>query len=193
MEKLKKERTLKVAMSLFSRHGIKNINLKDVAGETSSSMEDLKKEFGNKSGLLLDCTLMEINHIGNSLRNLISQSISPLEKFIQTCIIVFRYSRSNCPLFYKDLSYYPETEEIIAEFRGQIREICKNYLYQGSIEGYFISGVNYENLVYIFIEELDNTPFKNQHFVMITFLQNILTGKGGAEILRILTPSHSEE
>lgn len=187
-----KEKIMSGAKELFSRYGIKNITMDEIAKQLGVSKKTIYQEFPDKDSLVhtLMTMDMEIHHkrfeeIYNKSENVVDEVFTIMKKMTE----IF----SNCnPVMYYDLEkYYPETWKLFSDFK--LKFILKNVertIEKGKKDGLVRQDINTKILSHLRIEEitmaLSGQVFPHDKFNMLEvqlaltehFLYGICTLKG---------------
>lgn len=79
-QQVNKERLLDVATDLFSARGYRGTSIRDIACAMDMSISNIYHYFGNKDGLLLAILQRSSEKVVNTLREVSSKELEPLDK-----------------------------------------------------------------------------------------------------------------
>lgn len=187
-----KEKILAGAKELFSRYGIKNITMDEIAKQLGVSKKTIYQEFPDKDSLVhilmtsdLDIHHKEFDDIFNRSENVVDEVFTIMKKMTE----IF----SNCnPIMYYDLQkFYPKTWKIFNDFRHKyILERVERTIEKGKKDGLVRQDINTRILAHLRIEEISmamsGQVFPHDKFNMLEvqlaltehFLYGICTLKG---------------
>ena len=187
-----KEKIMSGAKELFSRYGIKNITMDEIAKQLGVSKKTIYQEFPDKDSLVhsLMQADMEIHHkrfeeIYNTSENVVDEVFTIMKKMTEMF--------SNCnPVMYYDLErYYPKTWKLLSDFKLKfILQNVERTIEKGKKDGLVRQDANTKILAHLRIEEItmamSGQVFPHDKFNMLEvqlaltehFLYGICTLKG---------------
>ncbi len=178
-----KDKVLTESLKLFSRVGIKNATMDEIARQLGVSKKTLYEQFDNKSELVyqLMCREMEVHLslLNESAQNIVEQTFKITSEFRNYM------SKFNPMMFYDLQKYYPKAWFVFEDFRDRYCcPILQQCLKEGVRQGLFRHEINVDILVQLRIAELfisfDLSVFPPSKFnvsqVMIEVSEHFLYG-----------------
>lgn len=158
-----KQTILRCAVEQFSIYGIKAVKMDDIASNLKISKRTLYEIYDNKRDLLLDVLIFYQHEFHEKM-----QKFYYLHDNVMDIIIEFyrlnteMYSRTN-PLFFKDISKYPDLIEKSKEAQNREHQSHFQFIKKGIEDGYFLNIVNYELLSKISMMTLEKIRSSNEY------------------------------
>lgn len=184
---MSKEKIIKTAIHLFSRYGIKDVSMSQVAAALQITKKELYVDFANKKDLLLAC--LEYEKVRMQL--IIEKTENDVQNAMEAMIVcwsnMLHYRSSFCPAFFKDIQQDTETQNMMLSAKDKLHDLYMGYFKQGIKEGYFQSAFEYETIASLFIEQLGALNKIQQPHIILTFLRGVCTDKG-IEVLDRFVP-----
>lgn len=103
-----REKVIQKATFLFSRDGIKNVSMDELASSLRISKRTIYQNFDNKEDILRNCILEEYKNLQQRFTKIISEADNTVIAFLQ---IINEYKSNNLPngIFMSDVNiYYPD-------------------------------------------------------------------------------------
>ncbi len=183
-----RQKVIETAYRAFSKSGIKNVRMDDIALSLSISKRTLYELFQGKEQLLLDVARFRHDNVTRYMKKIISKTENALEVIFS---FYLRESDEFCgmsPIFLKELVKYPKVLEYIHAERRKNETISLDYFRRGVEQGLFRDDVNYEVInkilstqmdVWLYTDQLDvySLPEILQETAFL-FLRGISTEKG---------------
>jgi TetR/AcrR family transcriptional regulator, cholesterol catabolism regulator len=151
-----KEKILSGCKELFSRYGIKNITMDEIAKHMGISKKTIYQEFPDKDSMVhslmladLEIHQREFSEIYSNAENVVDEVFTIMKKMTG----IF----ANCnPLMYYDLQkYYPKTWKVFSEFKQKfILERVEQTIERGKKDGLVRQDINTRILALLRIEEI---------------------------------------
>lgn len=151
-----KEKILTGAKELFSRYGIKNITMDEIAKQLGISKKTIYQEFPDKDSLVhtlmqadLEVHHREFEEIYTKSENVVDEVFTIMKKMTG----IF----SNCnPVMYYDLQkYYPKTWKVFSDFKMKfILHRVEQTIEKGKKDGLVRPDINTRVLALLRIEEI---------------------------------------
>lgn len=173
-----KEKIIKTAINLFSRYGIKDVSIGQIATATHISKNMLYAIFDNKKELLLECLEYEKERMQKIIEKTEYETQNPMEKMILNLSDMHHYRSSFCPAFFRDLQQDPEMQSLMLSNKDKLHRLYMKYFDQGIKEGYFQPTFEYEPIASLFIEQMGDWNNIQQPYIILTFLRGVCTKKG---------------
>jgi len=151
-----KEKILQGSKELFSRYGIKNMTMDEIARHLAISKKTIYQEFPDKDSLVhvlmqedLKSHSLIFDEIFNKSENLVDEIFNIMKKMTE----IF----SNCnPVMYYDLQkFYPQTWKLFTDFRVKvILSHVERSIERGKTDGLVRQDVNTKILAHLRMEEI---------------------------------------
>ncbi|MDR2815509.1 MAG: TetR/AcrR family transcriptional regulator [Proteiniphilum sp.] len=180
-----RERIIREAVMLFSRDGIKNVSMDDLASSLGISKRTIYMIFKNKEEIVKNCIHSSQENIYRNITKIIEQSGNIICGFLQ---IIDHYKFLQLPTgrFRDDVyKYYPEIyQSILKEIEiGNTR--LQQLLEEGIKENYFRQNLNFDEVFgacliigNIYSERISISRKYLKFNIMINMLRGISTLKG---------------
>ena len=183
-----KQRIVLAAESAFTKSGIRNVRMDDLAVSLSISKRTLYELFRDKEQLLLEVVRCHWQDMSDYMAEIISRTEDVLE------IIFAFYKRkmeelcSLNPSFLRDLCKYPSVLEFLWEKQKVSDEVAYRYFRKGMEQGIFRDDINFKIIneamlmsmdLLIYSDIVEEYPL-NEIYSEVTFLhiRGITTEKG---------------
>ena len=183
-----KQRIVLAAESAFTKSGIRNVRMDDLAVSLSISKRTLYELFRDKEQLLLEVVRCHWQDMSDYMAEIISRTEDVLE------IIFAFYKRkmeelcSLNPSFLRDLRKYPSVLEFLWEKQKVSDEVAYRYFRKGMEQGIFRDDINFKIIneamlmsmdLLIYSDIVEEYPL-NEIYSEVTFLhiRGITTEKG---------------
>lgn len=191
------DRITEQACQLFTTHGIKAVTMDDVARQLAISKRTLYEIFGTKEALLLAIIVDYRKKHGELLR----EKLAGCSDVMDILLVVYRDKieefRHVNPLFYSELSHYPQLLQGLQSDREEQRRQFLKFMERGISEGYFRQDINY-TLVEQLFNELGRYLMKSELYrhhdiedlfrnVIFVTLRGLCTTKGVQRLDQFLT------
>lgn len=174
-------------MNLFSRYGIKSVNMNQISTSLQMPKKALYAEFENKEDLLLECLKYEKKCLKKILEKVEREAQNPLEVMIVSWSDIHRYSSKFCPAFYRDIQQYHHAQHVVLSDKDKLLDMYMRFFEQGIQEGYLQPSFKYETIVSLFVEQLSDSDRIQHPHIVLAFLRNVCTDKG-LEVLNSFAP-----
>lgn len=139
-----REQVIETAAAAFSKSGIKNVRMDDIASLLSISKRTLYELFSDKEQLLKEVFLFHQRETAAYMTKIISGADNVLE-------IIFAFYKRKLselgqtnPAFLRDLRKYPKVIDFMKEARKKTDETAFAYFQQGVKQGIFRSDINFD-------------------------------------------------
>lgn len=183
-----KGKILDTALTLFFAKGIKAVKMDDIAKSLSISKRTLYELYDNKEILLFECLKMNKTRKDADAEKALEKCTNVMDVLLETYRMSVEEFKRMSPIFFSEISRYPQVIEFIDKKREQDHEQFILFIERGKGEGFFRDDINYELLMktheYIrrgIVEEdlynkygIDNLFF---NLIFVTF-RGICTQKG---------------
>ncbi len=137
---------------LFSDHGIKNINMDDIAHYLHISKKTIYEEYACKDELVNDIYLYDYYQFKTFLHSLDQEKIDAITKtiYIHNIVLIRIFSIRSYELF--DLEkYYPALfNELVVLYRESIQQSLIGILSQGKADNYFHKEIMPDSIALLF-------------------------------------------
>lgn len=143
------ERIIQQATVLFSRDGIKNVSMDDLASSLGISKRTIYENFKNKEDILKNCILVLQENRNRRVIVTMRQS----ENIMYGCLQIIndiRYTQSPTVKFWEDVyKYYPQVYQCILEDAEKSNIYLKQLLEEGIKDNYFRKNLNFDETVFM--------------------------------------------
>lgn len=145
-----RERIIQQATVLFSRDGIKNVSIDDLASSLGISRRTIYENFKNKEDILKNCFFV----LQENRNRKVTVTMRHSENIIYGCLQIIndiRYTRSPTVKFWEDVyKYYPQVYQCILEDAEKRNIYLKRLLEEGIKDHYFRKNLNFDETVFMF-------------------------------------------
>ncbi len=145
-----REKVILTAIKAFTKKGIRQVTMDEVAKELSISKRTLYELFVTKENLLYECVERFYNdrmaQMDVQARHA-SNAMEILFKAYKMKVNEFRHTNSQ---FYADLIKYPQVSQFLDEQKVLMRGKIQKFIERGVKEGFFRKDVNYEIAGHVF-------------------------------------------
>ena len=187
----KRNTYIEKSLKLFLRFGVKSVTIGDIANHLNISTKTIYKIFGDKTGLVNECLLLDNEIIEQAYHRILSKN-NVLEAMIEFYNeFIHRISSVNPNYFIDIQKYFPEIwKETTSHGIQQIKELLK----RGVEAGYFYHKIDIDitaqTIALLIKAMLDDEilPLPNQDrrklatHIIYPYLKGICTSKGLGEI-----------
>lgn len=200
------QRILEGAYDLFSRYGLRNVTMDDIAKNLGVSKKTIYQHFDDKNKIILDLAKAEMQRHQDAFDEFAANSKNSVEEIIQLMNFMGKtFIRLNPLMFYDMQKYYPEAWVMFREFKNQCATFqITNNLEKGKEQGLYRSDLNTKILARMRMEQIElafnSAVFPPDKFniaevqlqLLNHFLHGICTLKGHRMINKYLQ-IHEEE
>lgn len=144
-----KDRILSYAIENFSRNGIRNVKMDDIASDLGISKRTLYQLFKDKENLLIECFKYSEKRSAELYSELTESTDNILELYTKWLKMRIDEIRSVNPQFFSDLNKYSRVQKY---FRDVSAMKCKEglkFINMGIAQGLFRNDINYNVLLRI--------------------------------------------
>ena len=187
-----KQKILTTAASLFAKHGIKAVKMDDISNELSISKRTLYEIYDNKELLLFECVKTRLEESERKTIEAVEKSENVMDLLIRIYRLRMEALRQTNPLFYVELTKYPDVLEYLQSKDEEKRKHNMEFVERGIREGYFRTDVDYPLVLELFdasnryvldhYETLGTALDRVLYNLIFVFLRGFCT-KEGIEIL----------
>lgn len=173
---------------LFTKHGIKDVKMDDIAHELSISKRTIYELFVNKEHILFEGVHLGAIKMNNEARKLIKNTPNTMELIIKMYRLYFGNLNNINRKFFIDLQKYSIVKDMQDRRKNISHKSIKLIMNKGKEEGYLRNDANFELLLYILkrdIEFISSTTLFKEHSLtslantfILTYLRGIATPKG---------------
>ena len=142
-----REKVIQKATFLFSRDGIKNVSMDELASSLRISKRTIYQNFDNKEDILRNCILEEYKNLQQRFTKIISEADNTVIAFLQ---IINEYKSNNLPngIFMSDVNiYYPDIYQSIKAQKEKYKNYMKELMCNGIKEKYFRQDINLDETI----------------------------------------------
>ncbi len=183
-----RQKVIETAYQAFSKSGIKNVHIDDIALSLSISKRTIYELFQGKEQLLLSVVRFRQDCITEYMKRITSRTENVLE-----VILLFHLRESDefyrmNPLFFKELVKYPKVLELIHEEQRKNESVSLDYFHKGVEQGMFRDDINYNVINKIISSQMDILLYSDQldvyslpevlQEITLLYLRGISTEKG---------------
>ena len=145
-----KQKILTTAASLFAKHGIKAVKMDDISNELSISKRTLYEIYDNKELLLFECVKTRLEESERKTIEAVEKSENVMDLLIRIYRLRMEALRQTHPLFYVELTKYPDVLEYLQSKDEEKRKHNMEFVERGIREGYFRTDVDYPLVLELF-------------------------------------------
>lgn len=181
-------RIIRHAFMMFTKHGIKDVKMDDIAHSLSISKRTIYELFENKEQILFEGLRLGAMRMQQQAKEIIRSTQNPIELIIKIYKLYFGNLDNVNRKFFIDLHKYPHVRELQEKKKKINDHSITSIMNKGKEEGYFRQDANFEILLYILKRDMEfissTTLFEEyslkdlaQTFIL-TYLRGISTPKG---------------
>lgn len=187
-----KEKIIVGSKELFSRYGIRNITMDEIAKQLGISKKTIYQEFPDKDSLVhslmstdIEVRQCEFEDIYGKAENIVDEVFMMMKKMTEI------FSKTNPVLYYDLQKYYPKTWKIFTDFKFKfILTRVEQTIEKGKQDGFVRQDINTRIMALLRVEEItmaiQGQVFPHDRFTMLEvqlaltehFLYGICTLKG---------------
>jgi len=139
-----RDKIVEVAMNLFTKNGIRQVRMDDVAHEMGISKRTIYELYEKKEDLLYEVVLKHLE-----IRRAINDDIhARCHDVMEILLAVYHQTVADFkninPLFFSEMNRYPRINQYLSEQNEKMREDSQKFYERGVDEGYFRGDVDYE-------------------------------------------------
>lgn len=188
---LTKQKIIAKCLELFSRYGIRMMNMDDLAKELGVSKKTIYAHYREKNEIITDCVSSILQAVEGEIRKIIVCSDNPIQKTCDIYAICLQVILEYPPTFFYDLRrFHDNGNALLKEFRENfLKKTIIGLLNEGKKEGFVLKNID-ENFIcdlhlFRFLEFLDNRDAKHNFVLEDIFRHLVITSLRG-----ILSPQH---
>lgn len=140
---LLKTRIVSVATDAFTRNGIRNVKMDDVAAALSISKRTLYEVFGDKEELLLEVVKGHHGEMKRYMESVVADADNVLEVIIGFYMKTSAEFQKTCRGFFEDIKRYPKVTRYLEDGRKDNINSAMAFYRRGVEQGIFRADVNY--------------------------------------------------
>lgn len=144
-----KDRILAYAMENFSRNGIRNVKMDDIASDLGISKRTLYQLFKDKENLLVECFKYSEKRYAKLYSELIKSTDNILELYTKWLKMRIDEIRSVNPQFFSDLNKYSRVQKYFRDVSALKSKEGLKFINMGIAQGLFRNDINYNVLLRI--------------------------------------------
>ena len=144
-----KERILTYAIRNFSRNGIRNVKMDDIASALGMSKRTPYQLFKDKENLLIECFRYSQKRSATQYAELTKSTDNILELYTKWHKMRIDEIRSVNPQFFRDLNKYSRVLKYFREASTLKRKEGLKFINDGIAQGLFRNDINYQVLLHI--------------------------------------------
>lgn len=144
-----KEKILAYAIQNFSRNGIRNVKMDDIASALGMSKRTLYQLFKDKENLLIECFRYNQKRSATQYTELTKSTDNILELYTKWHKMRIDEIRSVNPQFFRDLNKYSRVLKYFKEASTLKRKEGLKFINEGIAQGLFRDDINYQVLLHI--------------------------------------------
>jgi len=145
-----REKIIVMAMKNFTKKGIRNVTMDEIAKELSISKRTLYELFGTKEDLLYVCVEQFYNERTAKMEVKAQHSANVMEILLKVYKMKVDEFRHTNPQFYIDMAKFPQVAQFLNQQNVLMRMKIQKFIERGVKEGYFRKDVNYEIAGHVF-------------------------------------------
>lgn len=144
-----KDRILAYAIENFSRNGIRNVKMDDIASDLGISKRTLYQLFKDKENLLVECFKYSEKRSAKLYSELIKSTDNILELYTKWLKMRIDEIRSINPQFFSDLNKYSRVQKYFRDVSALKSKEGLKFIKMGIAQGLFRNDINYNVLLRI--------------------------------------------
>lgn len=144
-----KDRILAYAIENFSRNGIRNVKMDDIASDLGISKRTLYQLFKDKENLLVECFKYSEKRSAKLYSELIKSTDNILELYTKWLKMRIDEIRSINPQFFSDLNKYSRVQKYFRDVSAMKSKEGLKFINMGIAQGLFRNDINYNVLLRI--------------------------------------------
>lgn len=144
-----KDRILSYAIENFSRNGIRNVKMDDIASDLGISKRTLYQLFKDKENLLIECFKYSEKRSAELYSELIKSTDNILELYTKWLKMRIDEIRSVNPQFFSDLNKYSRVQKYFRDVSAMKSKEGLKFINMGIAQGLFRNDINYNVLLRI--------------------------------------------
>lgn len=144
-----KDRILAYAIENFSRNGIRNVKMDDIASDLGISKRTLYQLFKDKENLLVECFKYSEKRSAKLYSELIKSTDNILELYTKWLKMRIDEIRSVNPQFFSDLNKYSRVQKYFRDVSALKSKEGLKFIKMGIAQGLFRNDINYNVLLRI--------------------------------------------
>lgn len=144
-----KDRILAYAIENFSRNGIRNVKMDDIASDLDISKRTLYQLFKDKENLLVECFKYSEKRSAKLYSELIKSTDNILELYTKWLKMRIDEIRSVNPQFFSDLNKYSRVQKYFRDVSALKSKEGLKFINMGIAQGLFRNDINYNVLLRI--------------------------------------------
>ena len=149
-------RILETAMTLFRKHGIRQVKMDDIAATLGISKRTLYELYANKEKLLLEGVIHEYDEQVSHIRRFALSGRNEMEIVAEFVRCKLNAIQDTNPLFFIELHKYESIKKHLLQRRDSQRQQSIEFINNGIAHGYFLKDINYDLLVELSDVLIDN-------------------------------------
>lgn len=144
-----KDRILSYAIENFSRNGIRNVKMDDIASDLGISKRTLYQLFKDKENLLIECFKYSEKRSAELYSELTESTDNILELYTKWLKMRIDEIRSINPQFFSDLNKYSRVQKYFRDVSAMKSKEGLKFINMGIAQGLFRNDINYNVLLRI--------------------------------------------
>lgn len=144
-----KDRILSYAIENFSRNGIRNVKMDDIASDLGISKRTLYQLFKDKENLLIECFKYSEKRSAKLYSELTESTDNILELYTKWLKMRIDEIRSVNPQFFSDLNKYSRVQKYFRDVSAMKSKEGLKFINMGIAQGLFRNDINYNVLLRI--------------------------------------------
>lgn len=144
-----KDRILSYAIENFSRNGIRNVKMDDIASDLGISKRTLYQLFKDKENLLIECFKYSEKRSAELYSELTESTDNILELYTKWLKMRIDEIRSVNPQFFSDLNKYSRVQKYFRDVSAMKSKEVLKFINMGIAQGLFRNDINYNVLLRI--------------------------------------------
>lgn len=144
-----KDRILSYAIENFSRNGIRNVKMDDIASDLGISKRTLYQLFKDKENLLIECFKYSEKRSAELYSELTESTDNILELYTKWLKMRIDEIRSVNPQFFSDLNKYSRVQKYFRDVSAMKSKEGLKFINMGIAQGLFRNDINYNVLLRI--------------------------------------------
>lgn len=143
------DRILQEAMTLFTKNGIKNMTMDDIATSLAISKRTLYEEVPDKAALVMEVEKLKQARKNRMIEQIIHEHDNVLRIILEIYGITIHEIQGINPDYFRDLKRYPAVNRMYEKDRERNMNSTIAFFQKGVIQGFFRNDFNYSIINYL--------------------------------------------
>ena len=145
-----REKIVEVAMSMFTKRGIRAVTMDDVARVLGISKRTIYELYEKKEDLLYEVVVCHFKKRHAIMVEVLGRCNDVMEILLEVYHQKVSDFKNTNPLFFSEMIRYPQLQKFLNDQNMEMRQHSLDFYHRGVGEGFFRADVNYELAVMLF-------------------------------------------